>query len=350
MSAVVTSESSPSCALVWQATSMLSTRLLSVSLPLSLLLVTGCESEKIIESSRQPACVIEYDGSYSESADGVTDKRITRSINARGQITKEEFDTNGDGGVDQFAIYSYNSEGHNYLYQEFGSASGMLLSSTERAFDQEGRIALSTEDRDGDGIAERFELTSYPPQARVQRVMEDWNKDGQIESEQVSTFGIFGITKYLETSTGTFATNKRILYAYNEQGLEERQEHYEDGELSFTLETSYTRYGQKAEVTTLRADNSVSVQTFSHDERGFITGWVRDEGRDGSIESRATCTFDSQGRMLSEHMDYGNDGIIDSVFSTSFDEEGRRLHEFTQEKRNGANPGQLVTFRYDCQS
>lgn len=306
-----------------------------------LLLCAACDGGPLVEKAERAACVIEVDGSqWMGAVDGLTDNLTLRYFDGEGRVEREEFDTNGDGGIDEFAVHYYNEEGRRYLFERFHSASQLLRGREERAFDVDGREVLRNEDRNGDGFIDKTTATLFEGE---QALVIETHHDGSLPTYE-TRWGRHGTIEW--TATSSYEV-RRVSYRYNELGLLARSETFADEILVSTVEHRYNKVGQKS--TSLAIfDEGTSLQTYSHDERGFINGWVLDEGRDGTIDALAVCVFDDEGRMTSEHMDTDNDGVFDHIETSSFDDHGRLLHSETDWDSEWGSVERLVTYRYQC--
>ena len=311
---------------------------------LPLLVCSGllaCQADAEI-SSTIGACLIEVDGTFDSANDGIIDVSTAREFDSDGRPIREQVDTDGDGDVDRFSVYSYGDASDYVLFERFEVRTQKLLSSQEQSFDEEDRVILRTLDGNADGKIDETTVFSYTSEGRtIRTVSTPWFVPDGMETVEESTFGPHGITEFRSTKG---ADSRRIVYTYNDQGRVQSTDHYKSQEHTERFEHLYNDVGHKTQTLDTVYDDEGEhkhLQTYSHDARGFITGWVMDLDSDGSIDSSAVCSFDDEGRMLSEHMDDGNDGSIDYVFSTSFDEYGRVLHEL--------DDGRRVTYHYDCE-
>ena len=258
-----------------------------------------------------------------------------------------EFDTNGDGNTDEYTVFTYNDLGQYILSERRHLASDELLSSVEQSFDDEGRLVVRSGDSDADGFYETSELRVYDPVGMRITKTTYQAFDKSVETTEESYFGPHGIELHVRTTPSRdLVPTLRSLYSYKD-GLLEKVESFSDDTLTSLSENRYNAAGQLL-TSLLTREGERSLTSYSHDERGFINGWVRDDGLDGSIEGRATCLFDDEGKMISEEMDTDDDGVVDYLFHQNFDGQGRLVQEIVDEDGDLSDARRVVTYRYEC--
>jgi len=312
---------------------------------LSLCVCAACDSAPNMTTDRSAACVVETDGSFRDDADGIADSVLVRHFNDQGKVDLEELDTNGDGGFDQYTVHLFNPEGQNYRSESYRRSSGLLVSVYERAYDEDGRVVLATGDKNADGAIDSSEVTLYEGRGTISVRRYDDNFDGVFDREDEWHSGPYGLHESWSRWAGV---ETHSVYKYNEQWLLIQVQEFTDGALTATTDHRYNAVGHKTTSLSTR-NGQQSLTTYSHDERGFINGWTYDQGRDGTIEDRAECAFDEEGRMVFEHIDRGDDGSIDYVYETGFDDQGRPL--FERDSDDAIDHGErITTYRYDCKN
>ncbi len=314
---------------------------------LLLLSAAACEQAPDVGNDSLTACVVETDGSQESNPDGVAERTSIRRFNAEGKTARIDTDTNGDGGMDEYTVFFYDDEGNAIGAERRGLAQDELRSSRQQTFDSEGRMILTREDSDGDGFIERVEVVVYHQMGHRRVATTFRPSDERVELIEESHYGPFGIERHARSSPSNELNSEvETLYTY-ERGLLTRVEYYRDAELISTTENRYTERGQKLSSLDSR-DGATSLLTYSHDERGFINGWVRDDELDGTIDGSAVCGANADGIMISEHMDNDNDGTVDYIFLQSFDELGRLTQDVLDTDGDLSNARKVVSYRYDC--
>jgi hypothetical protein len=291
--------------------------------------------------------VVETDGSYETNPDGVAETTLIRQFDADGKVVRIDTDTNGDGGFDEYSVFLYDDAGNSIRSERRSLAQDKLLSLIEESFDSEGRMVLRNVDGDADGFIERVEAVVYDElgHRRLSTTYRPFDKT--IEVVEESVYGPFGIERDSRSyPLQPLSPTVQTLYTY-ERGLLARVEHSNGPDLVYTTENRYDDLGHHLSSLHTRAGKS-SLTTYSHDARGFVNGWVRDDGLDGTIDGSAVCAANEDGVMTSEHMDDDNDGTFDYIFDQKFDEQGRLVEEVNDEDGDNSNARRVVSYRYDC--
>ena len=312
-----------------------------------LLLATACTADHQVDQASSAICSIENDGTTEQSPDGIADTVTRHYYNAAGDLEATKYDTNGDGDMDESSIYLYDAFGKNLRSERRHLATGELLRWQEQVFDSEGRLVLRIEDNDADGFAEQSEVRVYDELGVRITKTTSGIFDKSVQSVQEEVFGPFGIEKSRHTTrNGNTESTAQVLYTY-EDGLLMTTEDYRGEELFSLTEHRYNDWGHKTSSLTSRGEDK-SLQTYVLDERGYVAGWTVDEGLDGSIDGRASCVSDQDGRMIYEEMDTDNDGVIDYLFDLQFDDQGRLVQDLLDIDGDHSGAKRVIRYRYDC--
>ncbi len=317
------------------------------ALPLCLLFGVACDTAPNVSTDSYAACAIASDGSDGSAPDGIADHSKLRYFDDQGLLERVELDTNGDGGMDEVEFFHYDGQSQMIRAERYHITSDALVGETEQVFDGEGRIVLQTVDNDADGFIESSDLTFYGEEGhRLVRTRYQAGGIG-IQSLEETRYGLFGIEEsVLRWPDDEGQPTQRTRYTYESWRLV-KVESFEDTELLSVTENRYSATGLLTSSLFTR-NGTASLTTYSHDDRGFINGWVLDDNVDGIIDSSAVCAADDEGRMISEEMDLDNDGVIDYRFELTFDEEGRMVSDLQDEDGDKSDAHSIVTYRYDC--
>jgi serralysin len=83
-----------------------------------------------------------------------------------GKVTREEFDTNADGTIDKYSTSTYSS-GRLISHELRTYGTNTLLYAVYRTYDESGRPATCSVDKDGDGTIDFVDSYSYSAQGII---------------------------------------------------------------------------------------------------------------------------------------------------------------------------------------
>lgn len=166
---------------------------------------------------------------YDAGSDGVPDKEWRFETDAEGRITAELQDQDLDGETDSLTRYTWGPDGQIAEEQWDYTADGSVDYARAWTYDEAGRVVLLRIDEDGDGTWDRHTTTTRAADGRPLREETDLDGDGSAEAtvtwsytdcvlDTVSTTedgGVRGVSRYWWDDDGRVS---RVVEDFNDDG------------------------------------------------------------------------------------------------------------------------------------
>ena len=113
---------------------------------------------------------------YDSDGDGTADQIYTTTYDANGNRTREEYDSDGDGTADRIETYTFDANGNRTRSEYDSDGDGTVDEITTYTYDANGNRTSEERDSDGDGTAD--EITTYTFDANGNRTREEREQNG----------------------------------------------------------------------------------------------------------------------------------------------------------------------------
>ena len=172
------------------------------------------------------------------NAPGVFNFNSANSIT--GNQTKEEWDSDGDGTVDQIYTYTYDANGNQTRYEYDADADGTVDQIYTFTFDANGNLTRYENDSDGDGTSDRIYTYTYDANGNRTRYEYDSDGDGTADEITTYTYDANGNRTSEERDSDVDGTADEITtYTFDANGNRTREEREQNGVTTSIRKMSY---------------------------------------------------------------------------------------------------------------
>ncbi|AUB39999.1 Ca2+-binding protein, RTX toxin-related [Nostoc flagelliforme CCNUN1] len=238
------------------------------------------------------------------------------TYDANGKLIAQSIDSNSDGITDSVITYSYN-----LTFSGFYSSGDDIPDFYVRTFTYYANGYLNKEsnssDYNGDGIADRFETSTYDAKGQLISSRVDSNGDGIAEYGQIYIYDANGTKTYESPNNKDNRTVLTEIYGRTSASYDFNN----DGAIDAVGIYSYDFSGNlKSQEIDNNNDGIIDELTaYSYDANGKLTAQVVDKNNDGIANEITTYNYNPDGKLTSADIDHNHDGIIDAVASYLYD-------------------------------
>ena len=290
--------------------------------------------------------------SHDDDGDGTTDAIYTYTYDSNGNRLKIFSDTNVDGITDGTTTNTYDSNGKELtLTYDVGGIVSYELTNT---YDSNGNRQTQNFDSDGDGTVDEITTYTYDSYENVSTISIDTNGDGAADLIFIETHDTNGNTITSSTDSDGDGTVDRII-TNTYDGNENRISYSTDTDADGTVDkiNTYTWDSNNNQLS-FSADNNANgaadptdyIDTYTYDSDGNRLTYLRDMDADGTTNQIYTYTYDSDGNRLSWSKDTNGDGTADDISTYTYDSDGNQLTN-SKDTNGDGTADEISTYTYD---
>jgi hypothetical protein len=292
------------------------------------------------------------DGSGNETitatnADGsLRDSSVTTWAND-GKTRSGQFDTNGDGIVDQTVSTVVDASGNQVTTTSDINANGSLRDRAVSTISADSLSKSSQIDIDGDGVVDQSQtdITVLNAGGGRTETITDFNADGSLRDKTVITTSADGLSKTTQVDSsgvGSFNLTQTDVVVLNGDGSQSETIAHLNGNGSLhdrTISSISADHLTKSVQIDANGDGHVD-QTLSAvtNANGNIVSTVFDFNANGSLRDKTITTVNATGLSKTTQIDVNGDGVID-VTQTDvvvLNADGSRTESISDLEPNGA--------------
>ncbi len=255
------------------------------------------------------------------------------TYDADGNMTREEYDRDGDGVIDLTRAYTFTKDGNTTIRKGEVDIDGDGITDYRPmetfTYDSDGNLLKhESGSYDADGNLLKHESSSS---VRTYTYDDSGNKtEERYESDTFIRDTDGNVTRRL-TDTRAYA------YTYDDRGNEIKAQ-YETESFAYNADGNLTRH---------ESDYSVHIYALTYDANGNITGKENVNGDDGTTDEVFTYTYNADGNMTKEvHEMHTELGTIYTAYAYIFDAGNMIRKDWL--KKDGSIKSSLV-FTYDAE-